>query len=338
MTHAGEMGQSLRSLGVPVHEIGIRGRTYAPAGILRLAAVLRTVRTIGARLVHTFLFDADVFGMVAGRIGGARAITTRRAIKTGKRGQLAAYRLTNPLVAGIVANSHEVRRFTLRAEKAPPEKVLVIPNGIDTARFSDGDGNRVRSSLGIPGTAQVVGTVGTVKPVKGQDVLFDAVAPLFSRLSDLVVLVAGNCSSPWASELRSRVARAGLGERFRFLGGREDVPDFLAALDVFVLPSRSEGMSNALLEAMAASRAVVATRVGGNAEALDEGAAGRVVPAGEPGAMGEALAELLQDEPRRVVLGGRAGERARMEYDLSIMLDRTERLYDRVLEGSRIQP
>ena len=115
------------------------------------------------------------------------------------------------------------------------------------------------------------------------------------------------------------------------LGNRDDIADCLAAFDVFVLPSRSEGMSNALIEAMAAGRPIVATAVGGNSEALAHGGCGRLVPPEHPAAMGEAVAGLLGDARERAKLSLAAAGRARSEYDFSTMMDRTERLYDDVL-------
>jgi glycosyltransferase involved in cell wall biosynthesis len=329
----GPLAQELRDAGIRVHELGIRGRLYGPAGLLGVARLRRVVRIARASIVHTFLFDADFLGSVAARLGGARVITTRRAIKRGRAAQLVAYRWTNRLATRIVANSDEVQRFTLLSERAPEAKVLVIPNGIDVACLASGDGRSFRTRLGIPLEATVIGAVGTVKPVKGQDVLFEAVLPLLHDRPGLFVLVAGSADTALGASLRARATQDEVSDRFRLLGAREDVADFLAAVDVFVLPSRSEGMSNALLEAMAAGRSIVATRVGGNAQALAGGQAGRIVPPDDPRALREAVAALLEDPTERTRLGRLASTRAREEYDLPIMLERTERLYRQVLEG-----
>lgn len=327
---AGTMGDELRAAGIGVDEMGVRGRIYGPAGIGAVRRLRAIVGGSGASIVHTFLFDADFVGAIAGRLAGIRVITTRRAIKRGKRAQILAYRLTNRWAARIVANSEEVRRFTLAAEKPPPEKVLTIPNGIEIERIAAGNGARFRAGLDLPDSAFVIGSSGTVKPVKGQDVLFEACLPLLREHPHAVVLVAGSVDSSFAGALRARAAAEGVQDRFRLLGNRQDVPDFLAALDLFVLPSRSEGMSNALIEAMAAGRPCVATRVGGNAETLADGA-GRIVPPESPEALRGAIAGLLTDPDSRAALGNLALQRAAREYDLPVMLSRTEALYAEVV-------
>ncbi len=328
---ADAMGRELRAAGVPVDELAARGRIYGPAGVGAVRRLRAILRGSGVSIIHSFLFDADFVGAIAGRLAGVRVITTRRAIKRGKSAQLFAYRLTNRWAARIVANSEEVRRFTLAAEKAPPEKVLKIANGIEIARIAAGNGARFRAGLGLSNSTFVIGSSGTVKPVKGQDVLLEACLPLLREHPRVVVLVAGSVDSSFARALRERAAAEGVEDRFRLLGNREDVPDFLAALDVFVLPSRSEGMSNALIEAMAAGRPCVATRVGGNAEALAEGGAGKIVPPESPEELRGAIAGLLADPVSRATLGNLARERAAREYDLTVMLERTERVYTEVL-------
>jgi len=328
---SGAMGQQLRDGGIPVHDLRIAGRLYGPAGVVTYLRLRRVMRAWPPALVHTFLFDADLLGLLAARASRIPTITTRRAIKRGKSAQLTAYRWTNRWAARIVANSEEVRRFTLEAEHAPPYKVSVIPNGIDLANLGGGNGRSLRQELGLPSQALVVGTLGTVKRVKGQDVLFQAMLPILVERRDVFAVVAGEAESPLARELRERAHKEGVADRFRLLGNRDDIADCLAAFDVFVLPSRSEGMSNALIEAMAAGRAIVATRVGGNAEALADGACGQLVPPEDVLAMRAAVLALLHSSEHRARLGAAAAQRAHAEYDLSTMLDRTERLYEEVL-------
>ncbi|MCU0230768.1 MAG: glycosyltransferase family 4 protein [Acidobacteria bacterium] len=163
----------------------------------------------------------------------------------------------------------------------------------------------------------MVGAVGTIKKVKGQTVLFEAMRPLFERHSALRLVLAGEVTRGYG--------------RVLFPGVIEEVPDLLAALDLFVLPSLSEGMSNALLEAMAAGRPIVATEAGGNGECLGGGNAGLLVPPGDPEALGRALEKLLEAPDRRRELGRRAQTRAQDEYSLGKMLDRTETLYAELL-------
>jgi glycosyltransferase involved in cell wall biosynthesis len=239
--------------------------------------------------------------------------------------------MTNPFVDRIVCNSEAVARFTLRHEGARPRKVVVIPNGVDAARFAAGDGATMRRRLGVRPDDVLVGAVGTIKKVKGQAVLLEAMRPLLERHAALRLVLAGEVTRGYGEELRRQVAQVGLEGRVLFPGVIEEVPDLLAALDLFALPSLSEGMSNALLEAMAAGRPIVATEAGGNAECLDGGNAGLLVPPGDADALGRALERLVDAPDRGRELGRRALARARDEYSLAKMLDRTETLYAELL-------
>ncbi len=333
----GEHAAALRDEGIPVEELAIpRGRLRSLAGLARLARLRRLVRSLGGPVVHTFLFDADVYGMLAALLGSPGAvITTRRAIKRNRPHHLRLYRLTNFLVDRIVCNSEEVRRFTLEAEAADPSRVEVIVNGIDVERFAAGDGAAARARLGIGPDETLVGAVGTIKEVKGQRVLLEAMVPLLRERPGLRLVLAGDRRGRYAEELARETREAGMEERVVMPGPVADVPDLLAALDLFVLPSLSEGMSNALLEAMASGCPIVATRVGGNAEALAEGRAGLLVPAGDPDALREAIVRLLDDPDLAAALAARAVVRARTHYSLEGMLETTEALYAGLLGWPR---
>ena len=331
----GDAAQALREQGIPVLELRRRGPLRTPAGLRALRRLACWARDQRVELVNTFLFDADFYGMLAVRWGGVRrVITTRRAIKERHPHHLRAYRWTNRLVARIVANSEAVRRFTLEHEHVRPDKVVTIPNGIEVDRYAAGRRERGRALFDLPADGVVVGTLGSIKPVKGQVDLFEAMRPMFSRRPDLWLVLAGAAGSRYAADLRERVRQAGLSDRVLFPGELEQVSDALAAFDLFVLPSHSEGMSNALIEAMAAGRPIVATDVGGAAECLDGGTAGVLVPARDPGRLREAIADLLASPSRRAELGAEAARRARREYALDRMLARYEDLYRDVTGGS----
>lgn len=329
----GSYTAALRQQGVEVDELGVSGRLYLPGGIKRLLTLGELVRRERIGIVHTFLFDADVYGMLAARTGGPwGVITTRRAIKKDKPLHLLGYRLSNGFADRIVCNSEAVRDFTLRRENPPVDKVRVIPGGVDVTAFAAGDRARQRAALGLDPRSVVVGAIGTIKQVKGQAVLLEAMAPLLQRDRDLRLCLAGEVTAGYGAELRERVEQLGLASQVLLPGVVHDVPGLLAALDLFVLPSLSEGMSNALMEAMAAGKPIVATTVGGNEENLDRGTAGVLVPAGNPEALREAIGRMLDDRDLRLRLGHAAAARAREQYAFSRMLERTERLYSELVE------
>ncbi len=317
-----------------MHELGIRGPLRNFGALCRLLGLAGLVRRERIEIVHTFLFDADVYGMLAARLGFPRAVvTTRRALKKHKPHHIRGYSWTNWLVGRIVPNSEEVAAFTAENERGARRKITVIPNGVDVARYAAGDAAAFRARLGVPEDARLVGAVGTIKPVKGQSDLLAAMAPLLERDPKLHLVLAGAAGSEYGQGLRMRAEAREFGDRVHFPGPVDEVPDLLAALELYVLPSHSEGMSNALLEAMAAGRLIVATRVGGNAECLEGGAAGALVPAGEVELLRAEITSLLEGGPRCAALRLRAQSRARSEYTLDALVSRTEALYRELLKG-----
>ncbi|MBP7148529.1 MAG: glycosyltransferase [Acidobacteria bacterium] len=332
---AGELGAELERDGVLVDELRIGGPLRSAAALRKLGMLADIVRQRRIRIVHTFLFDADVYGMLAARRGEPWAIvTTRRALKKGKWLHLLGYRLTNSLVDRIVANSTAVARFTMKKERVSPRKVVVIPNGVDLERFSSGDRFAFRAGLGVGEGETLVGAAGTIKKVKGQAVLLEAMARLFPRFPSLKLLLAGEPTPSYGEDVRRRARELGLSHRVLMPGviPAAQVPDMLAGLDMFVLPSLSEGMSNALLEAMAAGLPIVATAVGGNPECLAQGECGLLVQPNDPGALEVAIEQHLNYPAQARESAARARQRAQDEYSLAGMLEKTERLYAELLE------
>jgi glycosyltransferase involved in cell wall biosynthesis len=176
----------------------------------------------------------------------------------------------------------------------------------------------------------VVGTVGRLEIRKGTDTLLEAAARLGSHGVERWQLVLVG-DGPMRGELEALAARLGIAERTLFVGARTDVRETLAALDVFVLPSRTEGMSNALLEAMAMACPVVATAVGGTPEVVTEGASGLLVPSEQPDAMAAAVARALRSPDLAATLGDGARRRAEERFGSRAMVRRLEEVYASVV-------
>lgn len=330
----GEHAAALRDEGVPVDELRVPSPYRRPAALRALLQIPSIVRREKVSVVQTFLFDADFYGLLAARLAGRRVfLTTRRAIKRRRPHHIRGYRMTNWLAHRIVCNSEAVRAFTLEAERVRPEKVLVVPNGARLEHFGSGDRARLRARFGAGEDDLLVGALGTIKEVKGQRVLLEAMLPLLAENPRLRLVLAGEVTKGYGEELARVVAESGLRERVALPGVMREVPDLLAALDLFVLPSLSEGMSNALVEAMAAGKAIVATTVGGNGECLAWGDAGLLVPPNDPRALAAGISEVLAEPERRAALSARARARAEQEYSIDRMLERYEALYESLTEG-----
>jgi glycosyltransferase involved in cell wall biosynthesis len=191
----------------------------------------------------------------------------------------------------------------------------------------------VRSELGIPADAPVLGVVGNLRSQKAHQVLIRATAELVGRWPDLRVLLAG--TGPERQSLEGLVGKLGLQHTVRLLGYRPDVPDVLAAMDIAVCSSDFEGTPIAILEYMDAGLPVVATAVGGVPDVLDDGVQGLLVPRRDPEALARAIAELLSDPQRATAMGAHGRERRRTEFTLGVMIRRIEDLYRELVEEKR---
>lgn len=210
----------------------------------------------------------------------------------------------------------------------PPRKGRVIHNGIRVDRFSPRDVRRrdaLRAELGLEPGGPVVGTVGRLNPAKDQGRLVAAFAGVLRRHPEAILVIIGG--GPLEAELRREITAAGLEGSVFLLGDSDDVPALLAGLDLFVLPSRTEGYSIALLEAAAAHLPSVATRVGGNADIVADGLRGRVVPPGDTAALTGVISELLAAPGQRQLMGQNAGAWAREHASVAAMALSYEALY-----------
>jgi glycosyltransferase involved in cell wall biosynthesis len=279
-----------------------------------LVQVRRVLSARGIQLVHSHGKGAGVYGRLAARWAGIPAIHTFHGIHhagypPGLRGAyLLLERLlargTHTLIHVSESQAAEARRLGLWAAG----RARLVVNGIDAARVRALASERAlpREALGIPAGAPVVGTVARFDPVKAIDLLLEALPRLAQRVPGAVLLLVGH--GPEDGRLRARAAALRISRQVVFAGPIPDAARCLPAMDLFVSASRSEGLPLGVLEAMACGLAVVATRVPGHSDAVEDGVTGCLVPSGDAGAMAEAASGLLLDEPRRRRMGelGRA--------------------------------
>jgi len=317
----------VEATGLPIHDLGVGRRLYDLTGLRGLLRLVSVVREFRPDVIHGYLFGPNLFAALAGRLCGVPVVCVAKrnvdAFESPR--QVAVQRLAHRLATHVTAVSREVAATSV-ALGIPADRVTVIENGVDVARF---DGATHRAAIeGLPDGAPLVGSVGCLAPRKDYGTLLAALAALAPRRA-FRCAIAGD--GPERPALEARAAELGLAERVRFLGERTDVDRLLPAFDVFTLSSREEGIPNALLEAMAAARPCVATRVGGNAEVLEDGRTGWLVPAQDPAALAAALEEALSD-PGEAGRRGAAARRAMVsERSIDAMVRRHEAFYRRAL-------
>jgi glycosyltransferase involved in cell wall biosynthesis len=216
----------------------------------------------------------------------------------------------------------------------PSDQIDLIPNGVDTERFAPpGEKERgaCRAALGFAPDAFVLGTVGNLTPVKDHATLLQAIRHCGDAGADVRLLIAGD--GPLRSALTRQAEDSGVASQVVFAGSRGDVPALLGAMDVYVCSSLSEGMSNAILEALAVGLPVVATDVGDNRRLVDDGAVGVLVPAADPRALGDAVLGLCRDAARRRAFGRSARARAMACYPFARCVERHVALYRSLASG-----
>jgi len=308
---------------------GIGVATVPMRGDADLLAVWRLARAVrGADVVHLHTGRAAWLGGLAARRAGVPAIVTRRMdrlIGPGWRTRLiyeTCSRRTAAIAPGIVEQ--------LVAGGVPRDRVVLIPSAVDPRRVQPRlAAGALRGAQGVGADEVVLLSIAALVRRKGLDVLLDALAALAHRGLRPRLWVAGD--GPERASLAAQAERLGLGGQVDWLGQRDDVGDLFAAADVFVLPSRAEGLGVAALEAMAAGRAVVASAVGGLADAVVDGRTGLLVPPGDAVALGAALERVLHEPALRAALGAAGPARVAEGFLAEQMVEAYERLYRDVL-------
>ncbi|MFQ5657050.1 MAG: glycosyltransferase family 4 protein [Candidatus Methylomirabilales bacterium] len=312
-----------------------------PSPVKDLVAFLKIYRLLRRGqfdLVHTHTSKAGILGRLAARLAGVPHIvhTPHGQAFNGYAGRVLTTlfvlleRWAATFTDRIIGLTDQEIRDNLERQIGEPRQFVSIPSGIDLKRFEKSKRKAVdvKASLGLPPSARLIGSVGRLDPVKGHADLVDAFAILAPRFPEITLVLIGD--GEVLPELRSRVAQSGLTDRVLFLGWREDVPDLLHALELFVFPSLSEGMGRALVEAMAAGLPIVATRVCSVPEVLAEGGAGCLVEPASAPSLADGIEKLLLDRELRSRLAMAARERA-PRYSVETMLHRIEAVYHDVL-------
>jgi glycosyltransferase involved in cell wall biosynthesis len=315
----------------PIYVLPLK-RTYGLKAIRAAYALRQFLRTQRVRLVQTFFESSDLWaGFVVKAMSDARLVWSRRdmGILRGRK-HAVAYRLMARMPDAVFAVSERVRLHCIEVDRINPERVETIYNGLDLAHYRDSEISSVKAGQ------RVVTTVGNIRRVKGHDLMIRAAGILAPRFPEVTFSIAGGVlDQDYFAKLESLVNDLGLAGRFQFVGAVSDLRKHLAAADIFVLPSRSEGFSNAIIEAMAAGLAVIATDVGGNAEAVEDGVSGVIVPPEDPDALAEAIAELLADPVRTRIMGSAGKAIAAKRFSVHAMMDHTTNAYRRLLSTPR---
>jgi glycosyltransferase involved in cell wall biosynthesis len=331
LCNIGELLVDLEALQVPRPEFRI-GRLYSPKTLWQGIRLAHYLRTNLIQIVHSYGFYPNVFTVPVARLAGA-SIVVASIRDTGDLltpMQTWLQKLVCRFADCVLVNAEAIRE-SLIEQGYDPSKIVVIRNGIALSNFARKERSAVlRRELGFPPSARLVAVFSRLNPMKGVEYFLDAAIVLAGRFPDVCFLVAGGGDSK--KELEERACRLGLGQRIVFTGFRSDVRDLLSEAAISVLPSLSEGTSNTLLESMAAGIPVIATRVGGNPEVIEDEVSGLLVPARDSAALAAAAGRLLADEDLALRLGQAGMRRVSEIFSLSGSVQQTEHLYQRLLD------
>ena len=328
-----QMAQQFRSAGIEVRTLGLSRKTDVSVA-LRLRSLLKELRP---DVLHTYLLHANVLGRIIGRLTGVPAIIgSERTIGQARRWGRLATKLTNPLTDAVEVNSEIGGKAIVSDLGVPSNKVELVRSGLDLAAFSASTKRAdIRSELGLNDNHHLVTFIGRLRPVKGVEYGIKAFAVASVQHQNLRIALAGEGEQ--LGYLQDLTSQLGISENVTFLGVRNDLPDLLAATDSVLMPSLNEGFPRTAIEAMAAGKPVIATRVGGTPEAIIDGETGILVPAKDVEAMAAALSNLVDDTELQTRLGTAGRARAQQNYSLANYLSRLDRLYQQ-LSGITLQP
>jgi len=296
-------------------------------------ACLQLLRREQVALIHAHEFSAILCGWIVAMVAGVPFVATVHGKNYfwEKLRRRVTYRLVSRQGTMVVV-SQDLKQFMCDKVGVAAKRVEVIYNGVAPAqKFTDEETQTCKAELGISGSYPVLGVVGSLYPVKGHRFLLEAMPEVLRRWPKAQLLVIGR--GELEVVLKEQVEQLAIGANVHFLGMRQDVPRLLSVLDVFVLPSLSEGLSLALLEAMAAEKPVVATLVGGNPELVDHGRTGFWVQSEDAKDLAVNLLKLLSDQGTMQQFGRQAAERVRQHFSMEQMVDRYRNLYARSLSA-----
>ena len=299
----------------PVTEIPI-SRTYGLSGLRAASRIRSLIISEHIGLVHTFFETSDLFGgLVVRTIPHVALVSSRRdmGILRNPKHRM-AYRYMARMADRVVTVSDRVRDWCIAEDRIEPERVVTVYNGVgDEDVVTPPEREESRQRLGLRRDQLLVSAIGHIRHIKGFDVMIEAARIVVASHPEVVFLIAGGDHEKGRkAELEAQIRIANLEANFWLLGPQDNIGFILAASDVFLLPSRSEGFSNALIEAMMAGLPCVATDVGGNGEALAEGSTGYLVPSESPSSMARALQLLLRSAHLRASMG-RAGRHVALQ-------------------------
>lgn len=317
--------------GIPVHFVRMRPRIdFDLKYVGGMVKLIRLLKKEKITVVHTHMYKANTPGRIAALLRGVPVIiANEHNIDTWKsKSQHRIDRILAHFTDKIISVSDAVRKFYIE-KGIPSEKILTIHNGIKLEKFKITlNMDRKKRELGLKPSSVVIGTVGRLEPQKGHKYFLEAASLIKREIPDAQFLLVG--SGSLKGKLREYIRRMGLEDDTILTGFRKDIPEILATMEVFILPSLREGFSISLLEAMASGKPIVATSVGGNQEVICDGECGFLVSSKDSESIARRAIKILKNEELKKRLKRNAQEKVK-EFSIEKMASKTIELYSKML-------
>ncbi len=325
------LNPKLKEQGIPVYEVDWHA-WYDVRGPLEMARIIRREKV---DLIHSHLPGQNFYSCVAGMLTRRKTLVTYHgpielSDATSVKGAFKLW-FVRKTADGVIVVCNMMRE-KLRDIGFPSDNMVRIYNGIDTSRYESRKDPQLRKALGFKVDTKLIGMVANVRQSKGYDCFVRAAKQVLNDWPDARFLAVGDINPVVADPIFRLVKELSLEDKLIFAGFREDIPEILSELDVFVLASTSEGFPLVTLEAMAAGKPMVITRCGGPQEVVEDGKTGFLVPTSNPDALAMRISELLGNESQAHDFGANARVKVNREFTLDAMISHHERLYKRYLE------
>ena len=324
LKQAGEFASRVTAPHTEIHELGWRGGNDLMLPI-RLARLFRQTKP---DIVHTRNAESFLYGYLGAKLAGIKCLihSEHGRIFDDRQIRFWVQKWFSKNTQAIFSVSAQLKQDLVKYINIPEGNIAVLHNGVDLGRFKPVQREALQESLGLKQNQLVIGSVGRLVAVKNYALLLKAFGTL--DMPNAVIVLVGE--GPERSALEELARTLHIADRVRFLGHRDDVVDLLRVMDIFVLPSLSEGMSNTLLEAMAVGVVPIASAVGGNAEIVNHSVDGFIFPSGDEATLGGQLKQLSMDVTLRTLMASQASEKVKNKFTIEAMIARYERLYQQV--------
>lgn len=316
-------------------------RVYSPFVIPWIIKLLFLLKRENIRLILTYHEGADLIGVILSILSGIPAVSSRRDMGYKLTNRIITmYKLINPFFTKIISVSDAAKALIVKREGVHPFKIITVHNGADLDYFSQYvDSLEVKRRLNLSPDKPIVGMLAGYRQIKGHRFFIEAIPKVLRVIQDVQFIIVGGYFDEKGGRLKQDLMdlteELGISDNVHFYNATPRVNEILKIMDVYVLPSLSEGFSNTLLEAMAAVRPVIATNVGGNPEAVEHGKTGLLVPPANPKALAETILTLLLDKGLAQRMGKEGRRRAEDIFILDTMVQDTKRVYEVAMESKR---